>query len=331
MTLQVTVLNGGIGGAKFLQGVEAFAEQGMRASNTEVRIRAIVNTADDFWLSGLRVCPDLDSVMYALAGVNDTERGWGRANESERVQAEITAYGAGWDWFTLGDLDIATHIVRTGWLREGHTLTEVTRRLTDRWPINSTILPMTDAEVETHVLLDDGRASMHLEGWWVKHRARLRATGFVYSGAENARATDAVLRAIADADVVLIAPSNPVVSVRPILAISEVTNALHNTAARIIGVSPIIGDAPVRGMAKECLDAVGAECSAVGVASYYGARNDGGLLDGWVVGAEDSASVERVTELGIDCLSTNLWMRDSATTAELVRQALTLGEVRHIS
>lgn len=322
--MNITVLSGGVGGAKFLLGVEQYAAEQKRASGTHVNISAIVNTADDFWLSGLRVCPDLDSVMYALADTNDRERGWGRADESYRVQHELTEYGAGWDWFTLGDLDLGTHISRTGWLREGHSLTEITARLSKRWEIASAILPMTDAEVETQVLIDGGRASMHLEEWWVKHRAQIDAVGFQYAGAEAASAPDAVLRAIEAADVVLIAPSNPVVSVRPILAVSDIWQALRDTGARIVGVSPIIGDSPVRGMAQQCLAAAGAECSAAGVASYLGSRGNGGLLDGWVVDVTDASAEALVTAQGIDCVSTNLWMHDPQTTAEIVRQALTL-------
>lgn len=322
--MNITVLSGGVGGAKFLQGVEAYAAQEKRTTGAHTDVSAIVNTADDFWLSGLRICPDLDSVMYALAGANDTERGWGRSDESYRVQTELTSYGAGWDWFTLGDLDIGTHIARTGWLRDGTSLTEVTRRLTERWQISSTVYPMTDTEVETRVLMADGSHALHLEEWWVKHRAQLPATGFIYEGAAVARASDEVLHALTQADGVLVAPSNPVVSIRPILAIADIQVALRESNAQVVGISPIIGDAPVRGMAKQCLDAVDANCSAAGVARYYGARATGGLLDAWLVDTADTAAIDAVEELGISCLSTNLWMRDPDTTAEMVREALTL-------
>lgn len=322
--MNITVLSGGVGGAKFLQGVEEFVAHEKRVSGADIRVSAIVNTADDFWLSGLRVCPDLDSVMYELAQVNDTERGWGRADESYRVQTELTAYGAGWDWFTLGDLDIATHIARTGWLQAGESLTAVTHRLAQRWQISTALLPMTDAEVETRVLIEGDRESLHLEEWWVKHRAQIPASGFFYEGAATARASDEALRAITHADVVLVAPSNPVVSIRPILAIADIKTALRETSARVVGVSPIIGDAPIRGMAKQCLDAVDAHCSAAGVASYLGARESGGLLDAWLIATEDHDARDAVVEQGIDCLSTNLWMRDPKTTAHIVREALTL-------
>lgn len=321
--MNITVLNGGIGGAKFLQGVEYFADAN-ESHSAGSSVTAVVNTADDFWLSGLRVCPDLDSVLYALAGVNDVEQGWGRALESYRVQAELTAYGAGWDWFQLGDQDIATHIARTGWLRDGLTLTECTNRLSARWNLRTRILPMTDAEVETHVIVEDGNTAMHLEEWWVKHRAALAATGFRYVGAESARATPEVRATIAEADVVLIAPSNPIVSIRPILEVPGVTESLAETKAKVIGISPIIGGAPVRGMATQCLSAAGVDCSARGVAEYYGARTDGGILDGWLLAEEDAGSVALVRQAGIACAASNLWMRSPEVTAEMVRGALDL-------
>src|SRR5690606_26594280 len=151
--VRVTVLAGGVGGARFVRGV--------RAAMPDADVTVVVNTGDDLWLTGVRLQPDLDSILYALAGVNDTERGWGRADETERVSAELREWGAGWPWFTLGDLDLGTHLARTGWLREGLTPTQIAERLAARWPIGVRLLPMTDAEVDTQVVLADGRR-LHL-------------------------------------------------------------------------------------------------------------------------------------------------------------------------
>lgn len=204
---RVVVLAGGVGGSKFTLGVRAALA---RSGAPEATV--IVNTGDDLWLSGVRLQPDVDSIVYALAGVNDTVRGWGRADDSERVNAELQQWDAGWPWFTLGDLDLGTHLARTGWLREGLTPTQVLERMSRRWPLGARLLPMTDAEVDTQVALRDG-TSMHFQEWWTRHRAALEPERFDNPGIDVATAAPGVREAIAAADVVLIAPSNPVVSI----------------------------------------------------------------------------------------------------------------------
>lgn len=309
--MKVVVLSGGVGGARFLLGV--------REHFVDADITAIVNVGDDMWLTGVRIAPDLDSIMYALAGVNDTERGWGRAGETERVSAELRAYGVGWPWFTLGDLDLGTHLTRTHFLREGLGLAEATRRITARWPLGVTLVPATDDDVETHVVTADG--DLHFQEWWTRHRAAIPALSFDYRGAAAATPAPGVLEAIAAADLILIAPSNPVVSIAPILAIPGIRQALADTPARVVGVSPIIAGAVVRGMADACLTAIGVETSADAVALHYGARNSGGLLDGWLVDSADAAVVDVITSAGIRAAAVPLWMTDPAATAEIVRAA----------
>ena len=225
---RIVVLAGGVGGAKFVRGLRALA----RRDFPSAEITVVANTGDDLWLAGLRVTPDLDSLMYALAGVNDDERGWGRAGETERVSAELTAYGVGWPWFTLGDLDLGTHIARSALLREGLPLSAVVERLAARWPLGVRLLPATDAEVETHVVTAEGE--LHFEEWWVRTRAALPALGFVQHGVESATAAPGVREAILGADVVLVAPSNPVVSIGTILGIPGIREALrgHRRAGR---------------------------------------------------------------------------------------------------
>lgn len=322
--MNVTVIAGGVGGAKFLAGVRCLV-------TGDSPITAVVNTGDDLWLAGLRVCPDLDSIMYALGDANDTVRGWGRADETERVSAELTAYGVGWPWFTLGDLDLGTHIARTSMLRDGRTLTEVTSRLSARWNLGVRLLPVTDAEVETHVEIRDPvsgeLAVIHFEQWWVRHRASVPAIAFIQRGIEDATATDAALQAIGEADVVLFAPSNPVVSIGTAVAIPGLADAIRATAAPVIGVSPIIGGSAVRGMAQACLTAIGVETSALSVAAHYGARTRGGLIDGWLVDDADAAALPALAAIGIRAASSPLWMTDDPASAEIARRAIELAGI----
>ncbi|MET0448396.1 MAG: 2-phospho-L-lactate transferase CofD family protein, partial [Aeromicrobium sp.] len=173
--MKITVLSGGVGGARFLRG--------LRAAAPSADITAVVNVGDDMWLTGLRIAPDLDSIMYTLAGENDEQRGWGRVGETERVSAELRAYGVGWPWFTLGDLDLGTHLARTAWLREGATPSQVATRLQARWPLGVRLIPATDTEVDTYVRVADadeldGERELHFQEWWTRYRAALPAIAF---------------------------------------------------------------------------------------------------------------------------------------------------------
>lgn len=311
--MRLVVLCGGIGGARFLLGVRAFA----RATGAEAT--AIVNVGDDVTLHGLRICPDLDSVMYALGGGADPDRGWGRADERWTVKEELAAYGAEPTWFGLGDRDVATHLVRTTMLNAGYPLSAVTAALCDRWQPGLPLLPATDDRVETHVVVD-GPTALHFQEWWIRHRAARPAQRFVFVGAESAKPAAGVLDALAGADVVLVAPSNPVVSIAPILAVPGLRDAMLANPAPVIGVSPIIGTAPVRGMADKCLAAVGVACTAAGVGGLYGARSANGILDGWLVDSTDATT----TVDGVRVAAAPLWMTDEAATEAMVRAALEL-------
>lgn len=316
--MKITVLSGGVGGARFLRGLR----DEVRSSFPGAEITAIVNTGDDMWLTGLRIAPDLDSIMYTLAGENDEVRGWGRVGETERVSGELRAYGVGWPWFTLGDLDIGTHLTRSHLLRSGLPLSAATDQITARWDLGVRLIPATDDEVETHVVVDGDE--LHFQEWWTKHRAALPALGFVQRGVEASAPAPGVVEAIADADVVLVAPSNPVVSIGTILGIPGIRAALAATPARVVGVSPIIAGSVVRGMADACLTAIGVETSAEAVALHYGARASGGLLDAWLVDGVDAAAVPALEAAGITARPVPLWMRDPATSARLAAEALAL-------
>ncbi len=315
--MRITVLAGGIGGARFLRGVRRLAGSG--------EITAVINTGDDITLHGLRVCPDLDSVMYTLGDGADEVRGWGRREESWRIKEELEAYGAEPTWFGLGDLDVATHLVRTQMLDAGYPLSDVTAALCARWQPGVTLLPMSDERCETHVLVElpgVGRRAIHFQEWWIKHRAALPADGFVQVGLDAAKPGPGVLEAIAEADVVLFAPSNPVVSIGTILAVPGIRDAVAATAAPVVGLSPIIGTGPVRGMADSCLPAIGVEVSAEGVGRHYGSRRAGGLLDGWLIHTSDRADVPDVEVRAVP-----LFMTDDEATARMARAAMELAGV----
>jgi LPPG:FO 2-phospho-L-lactate transferase len=316
--MRVTVLAGGIGGARFLLGLRALGHD----------VTVIGNVADDVELCGLHVSPDLDTVMYTLGGGISADRGWGREDETFRVRDELAAYddaGAAdvETWFGLGDLDLATHLLRTRWLREGVPLSEVTRRLCVRWRPGVTLLPATDDRVETHVTLDDGR-TVHFQEWWVRLHAAVRATRIEQVGAAAARPAPGVLAAIESADVVLLPPSNPVVSIGAILAVDAIAAAVRTTPAPVVGLSPIIGGAPVRGMADACLTTIGVETSAEAVARHYGVRRGGGLLDGWLVDETDKPAADALVQDGLPSRAVPLLMTDLDATAEMARQALAL-------
>nr|MDQ6937804.1 2-phospho-L-lactate transferase [Actinomycetota bacterium] len=294
------------------------------ADRNRADVTAVINTGDDVTMHGLRICPDLDSVMYTLGDGIDPVRGWGRAEETWRIRDELAAYGAEPSWFGLGDLDTATHLVRTRMLDAGYSLSDVTAALCERWQPGVRLLPMTDQRCETHVVveLDGARRAIHFQSWWIEHHAALPALDFVAVGLEEAKPAPGVIEAITETDLVLIAPSNPVVSIATILAIPGVRDAIRGTGAPVVGVSPIIAGRPVRGMADACLAAIGVPVSAQGVAEHYGARLAGGLLDGWLIATGDEAIVA-----GVDVRQAPLYMSDDAATAALVRAAAAIGGV----
>ncbi|MBO3103265.1 2-phospho-L-lactate transferase [Cellulomonas fengjieae] len=312
--MKVTVLSGGVGGARFTRG--------LRALLPDADITVVANTGDDLWLHGVRVCPDLDTLLYTLGGAVYEDQGWGRRDESRRVSDDLAAYGLGWDWFTLGDLDLATHLARTELLRAGLPLSQVMARLSERWQPGVRLLPMTDDEVETHVVLADGR-ELHFEEWWVRHRATLPAARFVQTDLASATPAPGVLDALAGADVVVLPPSNPVVSVGTILAIPGIRDAVRATAAPVVGISPVIGGAPVRGMADVCLAAIGVETSALAVARHYGHRPDG-ILDAWLVDERDADAADALRADGWAARAVPTLMTDVLTTARIAAEALAL-------
>ncbi|MGH3569913.1 MAG: 2-phospho-L-lactate transferase [Pseudonocardia sp.] len=336
--MRVTVLVGGVGGARFLLGVKAALGLGVGGvgeavadvvaadpKNAEHEITAVVNVGDDIWLHGLRICPDLDTCLYTLGGGIDPQRGWGRAGETWAVTDELAAYGADPTWFGLGDRDLATHLVRTRMLRAGYPLSDVTTALAHRWRPGVRLLPVTDDRVETHVVVDDpetgdtARKAIHFQEWWVRHQAKPTPHRFASVGAAQAQVLPAVREALAATDAVLVAPSNPVVSIGTLLEVPGMRDAMRAAPAKVVGLSPIVNGRPLRGMADACLTAIGVATTAEAVGRHYGARGDGGLLDGWLVHLGDTAEVP-----GVAVRSVPLLMTDVDATAEMARRALEL-------
>jgi LPPG:FO 2-phospho-L-lactate transferase len=317
--MRIVVLTGGIGGARFLVGVRAHARK------IGADVTAVVNVGDDVRMHGLQICPDLDSVMYTLGGAADPERGWGRVGETWVIKEELAKYAAEPTWFGLGDKDTATHLVRTTMLNAGYPLSAVTAALCERWQPGISMLPATDDRLETHVVVEVAgeRKAIHFQEWWVRYRGDVPTHRFVFVGAEAAKPAAGVLEAIGNADVVLVAPSNPVVSIAPILAVPLLKEAVLDGPAPVVGVSPIIGGAPVRGMADRCLATLGVEVSAAGVGGLYAGRTDNGLLDGWLVDTTD----EGTTIPGVTTRAVPLWMTDEDKTATMVAAALELAGV----
>ncbi|MFD4907414.1 2-phospho-L-lactate transferase [Kitasatospora purpeofusca] len=315
--MRIVALAGGIGGARFLRGLR-------EAIGPEDEITVIGNTGDDIHLFGLKVCPDLDTVMYTLGGGIHEEQGWGRTEETWSIKAEMKEYGVGPEWFGLGDRDFATHLVRSQMLTAGYTLSQVTEALCVRWQPGVRLLPMSDDRVETHVRITDeqGTRAIHFQEYWVKLHAAVDAEAIVPVGADTAKPAPGVLEALAEADVILFPPSNPVVSIGTILAVPGIREAVAAAPAPVVGLSPIIGGAPVRGMADKVLAAVGVEATAEAVALNYGSA----LVDGWLVDIVDEAAVAAVEAGGIACRAVPLLMTDVAATAEMARAALALAE-----
>jgi LPPG:FO 2-phospho-L-lactate transferase len=332
--MRIVVPAGGVGAARFLRG--------LKAAVPDAKITVIGNTGDDITLFGLRVCPDLDTVMYTLGGGINAEQGWGRSAETFSIRGELAAYRAEPNWFTLGDRDIATHIVRTQMLGSGRRLSEVTAALCERWQPGVTLLPMTDDRVETYVLIEadharaaglpsrqapradedqpgaGNRHAIHFQEWWVRFGARIPAAGFTPVGAANAAPAPGVLDAIAAADIVLFPPSNPVVSIGTILAVPGIRDALEQKI--VVGVSPLIGGAPVRGMADACLAAIGVPASAAAVAAWYGPK----LLNGWFVDDADKAAAGDPALAPIIVRARPLYMHDVPATASIARECVDL-------
>jgi len=306
----ITALAGGIGAARFLQGLVRLV--------SEEKLTVIVNTGDDIELYGLHISPDLDIVVYTLAGIVDEEKGWGVKGDDFHCLEMLRKYGYE-TWFKLGDRDLATHIHRTYLLKSGLRLSEVTRRICQALGLKVKVLPMTDEKFETVVVTDKGR--MHFQEYFVKRKAVDRVLNVEFKGAERAHPAPGVLSSILNADAVVVCPSNPVVSIGTILSVGGVRDALKETKAKVIAISPIVGGAPIKGPADKLMRALGLEVSAYGVASLY---KD--FLDGFIIDTVDKALKSRIETLGLNVVVTNTVMRSLQDKVQLAKVVLDLVE-----
>ncbi|OGQ80688.1 MAG: 2-phospho-L-lactate transferase [Deltaproteobacteria bacterium RIFCSPLOWO2_12_FULL_60_19] len=304
----LAVLTGGTGGAKLIQGLS------LETDPAELVI--VCNTGDDFVFHGLHISPDLDTTTYTLAGFADTERGWGIKGDTFATLEWIGKYG-GESWFKVGDRDLATHLTRTRLLNEGLTLTQATEKIRKALGVRSGILPMSDDKVETRIRTPAGEISF--QEYFVKERWSSEVSGVAYAGVAKSRAVPGVVEAIRKARAVIVCPSNPVTSIGPILAVPGVRQALEETPARVIGVSPIIQGAAVTGPADKLMAAMGMEASSFGVAKAYA-----DFLDTFVIAPEDSSQRNRIEALGVETVATAIRMNSLDDKKRSAREVLAL-------
>jgi LPPG:FO 2-phospho-L-lactate transferase len=306
----ITTLAGGVGGARFIDGLV----QATGAGN----VVAVVNTADDFELYGLRICPDVDTVLYTLAGLANPVLGWGIADDTRATLDGIATYGEE-PWFLLGDRDFATHILRTAWLREGRTLSDVTDELRRRLGVRTLIIPMTNESVGTTIETPGGW--IDFQDYFVRRHQQDAVIGVSFVGIEEAHPTAPAFDAIRRADMILLAPSNPIVSIGPILAIDEFHRAISDRTVPALAISPLIGGKALKGPADRMMETLGHESTALGVARLYE-----GLIDGFVIDHVDVEQAAEIEDLGIAVLVTDAIMHDVADRGRLAREVVTFGE-----
>lgn len=307
---KVVALAGGVGGAKMAAGLQSVLPPG--------HLSVVVNTADDFTLWGLYISPDVDTVLYTLAGIANPQTGWGLANETWHALEMLWRYGVD-TWFRIGDKDMATHVLRTQLRAEGKTLSQITERLANSLGVPTQILPMCDEPVATLVETPDG--TLDFQDYFVRRRHSGAVTGVTFKGIEEARPTEAVRRAIIEADVIIVCPSNPIVSVGPIMSVPGMRDLILKSRAVKVAVSPIVGGAAIKGPAAEMLSGLGFEVSPVGVATIYR-----GLVDGMVIDRSDEDLASRVEDLGMEVLVTSTVMSGNDSRAALAREVLAFSE-----
>ena len=309
-SLRITALAGGVGAARFLRGVVRVVP--------ETNLSVIVNTGDDEEFFGLSVSPDLDTVMYTLANAVDSEKGWGLPQETHRCLEALGRYYTD-TWFGLGDADLATHLFRTQALRQGQTLSQVTAAITHKWSVEATVLPMSNERVRTVVHTEAG--PLPFQEYFVKQRSEGYISKVEFSGVETAQASPGVVEAIHGADLVILPPSNPIVSIGPILSLPGVRQALRDTPAPVVAISPLVAGKPIKGPADRMLAGLGIEVSSVGVATLYQDFVDTFVLD-WQDIEHDPAPRERLEKMGLAVIVTDTVMNDMDKSVALAQTVM---------
>ncbi len=310
MFSSITCLAGGVGAARFLEGLARIVPP--------ERITVIVNTADDLQYLGLHVSPDIDSVIYALAGIADVEKGWGIQQDSYNCLEQLAKYSAE-TWFRIGDRDFATHLLRTAFLQQGFTLSEVTEKMRSTLGVKVTILPMTDDPVATKIKTPD--RTLEFQEYFVKRRFQDKVEDVTYQGASNATPAPGVLSAIDKAELIILCPSNPILSIGPILALPDIRKAVAKTRAKIVGISPIVGGRSIKGPLDRMMENLGLEVSPFGVAKLYK-----GLMRGYVIDEVDRSISPKIEEIGMKVISTRTIMDSQEAKVRLAEETLKLAE-----
>ena len=301
----ITALAGGVGAARFLEGL-------VRVAKEEISI--IVNTGDDIELYGLNISPDIDIVIYTLAGIVDSEKGWGIKGDTFHCLAELQKFGYE-TWFMLGDKDLATHIHRTMLLKKGFKLSEIVEKECGTLGVKVNIIPMTDDKVKTIIVSEKGE--MHFQEYMVKRKTQDKVLQIKFEGIEMARPAHGVIDSIIKSRIIIICPSNPIVSIGTILSIKKIRESLRSTKAKIIGISPLIGGKTVKGPADKLMDSLGMEVSSYAVAKLYS-----DFLDAFVIDIIDKNLKERIESLGIRVFETDTLMRGLQKKIELAKFTL---------
>lgn len=310
MFRSITCLAGGVGAARFLQGLaNVFPQE---------KTTVVVNTGDDLQYLGCHVSPDLDIVTYTLGGIVDREKGWGIEDDTFNCLDQLAKYSAE-TWFRIGDRDFATHLLRTAFLQQGFSLSEVTEKIRASLRVNARILPMTDQIVATKIKTPE--AVLEFQEYFVKRKFRDKVEDVTYEGATLATPAPGVVPAIEKADLIIFCPSNPILSIGPILAIQGIRDSLSKTRAKIVGISPIVGGKAIKGPLDRLMENLGLEVSPYGVAQLYK-----GLMKGYVIDQLDKPVVPKIVSLGMRVLATNTIMDSEQAKTQLARDTVKFAE-----
>jgi LPPG:FO 2-phospho-L-lactate transferase len=289
----ITVLAGGTGSVKIVRGF---------ASELGEDLTIVSNVGDNIWLHGLYICPDVDTVLYGLAGIL-SEKGWGIKDDSfsfldqmEKLQQDV--------WFKLGDRDIATHLLRTALIKQGRNLTEITDWMTKKFSVPEKIFPATDSQLETIIVTDQG--PMHIQEFWVKHHGNPKVRDIRYNGAENSTANPDLLNSLKNSELIVIAPANPISSINPIMKVREIGEVLTRLRKKVIAVSPLIGERAISGPAVKYMKAMNLTDSPLGVAAFYS-----DMVGSFIIDSHDSTMSSKISCLDMNVFQTDIIMKDS--------------------
>jgi len=288
----ITVLAGGTGSVKLVRGLVA----------QESKVNVISNVGDNYWLYGLYVCPDIDTIVYGLADLLDQERGWGMKKDTFNFLRQMEVFGEE-TWFRIGDRDAATHLIRTNMLKNGKNLSDITKWMCEKFAVSANIIPVTDNSIETRITTDKGE--LHLQEYWVKHRGKDPVLGIQYIGADKARPNPEAVNAIHDADMVIIAPGNPLTSIGPMLQIKGIRKELSKIKKKVVAISPLIGEDAISGPAAKYMQAAGIESSAYGLAKMYS-----DVCSNIIVDVKDRMLVKKIQSLDMKVFETKITMKD---------------------